>query len=180
MVHRRITKTYFRTCSRCLSCSQAGINFYAFPTISIRSKPTFVPLRYNLAGYRPSKTARQTLFPNMFSMFLDKPHISQRVVLHCCPKAPTYTRQSKNMKAKSTCSKAPRGLFVHVEVGRVFTAIAISPSESSRQLSARYAIRAGQNLPGKELRYLRTVIVTAAVHRSLTSEHLSCDKHQSA
>ena len=57
----------------------------------------------------------------------------------------------------STCSKAPRGLFVHVEVGRVFTAIAISPSESSRQLLARYAIRAGQNLPGKELRYLRTV-----------------------
>ena len=70
----------------------------------------------------------------------------------------------------STCSKAPRGLFVHVEVGRVFTAIAISPSKLSRQLLARYAIDAGQNLPGKELRYLRTVIVTAAVHRSLNSE----------
>ena len=52
----------------------------------------------------------------------------------------------------STCSKAPRGLFVHVEVGRVFTAIAISPSKSSRQLLARYAIHAGQNSPGKELR----------------------------
>ena len=71
----------------------------------------------------------------------------------------------------STCSKAPRGLFVHVEVGRVFTAIAISPSKPSRQLLARYAIHAGQNLPGKELRYLRTVIVTAAVHRSFMSEH---------
>ena len=55
------------------------------------------------------------------------------------------------------CSKAPRGLFVHVEVGRVFTAIAISPSKPSRQLLARYAIDAGQNSPGKELRYLRTV-----------------------
>ena len=33
-----------------------------------------------------------------------------------------------------------------------------------RQLSSRYAIRAGQNLPDKEFRYLRTVIVTAAVH----------------
>jgi len=75
------------------------------------------------------------------------------------------------MKAMFTCSKAPRGLFVHVEVGRVFTAIAISPSKPSRQLLARYAIHAGQNLPGKELRYLRTVIVTAAVHRSLMSEH---------
>ena len=52
----------------------------------------------------------------------------------------------------STCSKAPRGLFVHVEVGRVFTAIAISPSKPSRQLLARYAIDAGQNSPGKELR----------------------------
>jgi len=39
-----------------------------------------------------------------------------------------------------------------VEVGRVFTAIAISPSEGLRQLSARYAFRAGRNLPDKELR----------------------------
>ena len=54
-------------------------------------------------------------------------------------------------------SKAPRGLFVLVCVGRVFTAIAISPSNSLRQLSARYAIRAGLNLPDKELRYRRTV-----------------------
>ena len=68
-------------------------------------------------------------------------------------------------------SKAPRGLFVLVEVGRVFTAIAISPSKGSRQLLARYAIRAGRNLPDKELRYRRTVIVTAAVYRSFASEH---------
>ena len=33
-----------------------------------------------------------------------------------------------------------------------------------RQLPNRYAIRAGQNLPDKEFRYLRTVIVTAAVY----------------
>ncbi len=33
-----------------------------------------------------------------------------------------------------------------------------------RQCSERCAIRAGQNLPDKELRYLRTVIVTAAVY----------------
>jgi len=42
-------------------------------------------------------------------------------------------------------SKAPRGLFVQVQVGRVFTANAISPSESSRQLLARDAFRAGRN-----------------------------------
>ena len=67
-------------------------------------------------------------------------------------------------------SKAPRGLFVLVCVGRVFTAIAISPSNSLRQLSARYAIRAGLNLPDKELRYRRTVIVTAAVYWSFDSK----------
>lgn len=42
-------------------------------------------------------------------------------------------------------SKASRGLFVLVELGRVFTATAISPSESLRQLLARDAIRAGRN-----------------------------------
>ena len=70
-------------------------------------------------------------------------------------------------------SKASRGLFVLVELGRVFTAIAISPSECSRQLSTRYAFRAGQNLPDKELRYRRTVIVTAAVYWSFISEQKS-------
>ena len=74
------------------------------------------------------------------------------------------------MEAIPNYSKAPRGLFVLVELGRVFTANAISPSECSRQLLARDAIRAGRNLPDKELRYRRTVIVTAAVYWSLTSE----------
>jgi hypothetical protein len=39
-----------------------------------------------------------------------------------------------------------------------------------RHCPARYAIRAGRNLPDKEFRYLRTVIVTAAVHRGFGSE----------
>ena len=38
-----------------------------------------------------------------------------------------------------------------------------------RQYPYHYAIRAGQNLPDKEFRYLRTVIVTAAVHRGFSS-----------
>jgi hypothetical protein len=33
-----------------------------------------------------------------------------------------------------------------------------------RQCPDRYTIRAGRNLPDKEFRYLRTVIVTAAVY----------------
>jgi len=36
-----------------------------------------------------------------------------------------------------------------------------------RQCPSRYAFPAGRNLPGKGLRYLRTLIVKAAVHRSL-------------
>src|SRR6478672_101701 len=39
-----------------------------------------------------------------------------------------------------------------------------------RQWGSRYAIRAGRNLPDKEFRYLRTVIVTAAVYRGFNSE----------
>ena len=38
-----------------------------------------------------------------------------------------------------------------------------------RQWGSRYAIRAGRNLPDKEFRYLRTVIVTAAVYRGFNS-----------
>ncbi len=52
-----------------------------------------------------------------------------------------------------------------MQVVRIFTDMSISPSLSPRQRPDRYAFRAGQNLPDKEFRYLRTVMVTAAVHR---------------
>ena len=39
-----------------------------------------------------------------------------------------------------------------------------------RQCGHHYAIRAGRNLPDKEFRYLRTVIVTAAVYRGFDQE----------
>ena len=70
----------------------------------------------------------------------------------------------------SGCSKAPRGLFVLLRVGCIFTANSISPGSSLRQRPGRYAIRAGRNLPDKEFRYLRTVIVTAAVYRGFSSK----------
>ena len=74
-------------------------------------------------------------------------------------------------------SKAPRGLFVLSRVASIFTGLAISPSPSLRQRPGRYAIRAGRNLPDKGFRYLRTVIVTAAVHRGFGSE-LCSDKSE--
>src|SRR5699024_12381501 len=64
----------------------------------------------------------------------------------------------------SRYSKAPWGLSVLSRVTRIFTGIIISPSLSLRQCPDRYAFRAGRNLPDKEVRYLRTVIVTAAVY----------------
>ncbi len=67
------------------------------------------------------------------------------------------------------CSKAPWGLTVQPRVPGVFTGTTISPGLSSRQRSDRYTIRAGRNLPDKEFRYLRTVIVTAAVYRGFIS-----------
>ena len=56
------------------------------------------------------------------------------------------------------------------QLNGIFTVPAISPSLASRQSSDRCTIRAGRNLPDKEFRYLRTVIVTAAVHQGFDSE----------
>ena len=72
--------------------------------------------------------------------------------------------RKKYRNSKLRYSKAPRGLSVLVQVIRVFTDIPISPSLSPRQCSCHSTFRAGRNLPDKEFRYLRTVIVTAAVH----------------
>jgi hypothetical protein len=63
-----------------------------------------------------------------------------------------------------SCSKGPQGLSVLPRVDSIFTANSVSLSPSLRQCGSRYAIRAGRNLPDKEFRYLRTVIVTAAVY----------------
>ncbi len=73
------------------------------------------------------------------------------------------------LDSRPRCSKAPRGLFVLSWGTRIFTGTSISPSPLSRQCSSRYSLRAGRNLPDKEFRYLRTVIVTAAVHRGFSS-----------
>ena len=68
------------------------------------------------------------------------------------------------------CSKGAQGLSVLLRVTGIFTGTPISPSLQPRQCGDRYAIRAGRNLPDKEFRYLRTVIVTAAVYRGFGSE----------
>ena len=79
---------------------------------------------------------------------------------------------SINLRPGLGYSKAPRGLSVLLLVVSIFTHIATSPSLSPRQHPDRYAIRAGRNLPDKEFRYLRTVIVTAAVYRGFSRQLL--------
>ena len=79
----------------------------------------------------------------------------------------------------SSCSKAPRGLFVLLRVGRIYTANSISPSPWLRQRSSRYTIRAGQNLPDKEFRYLRTVLYVnidpTSVNAAITALHVAME-----
>ena len=69
----------------------------------------------------------------------------------------------------SSCSKGARGLSVFPRVGGIFTSTTISLDPWLRQLPSRYAIHAGRYLTDKEFRYLRTVIVTAAVHWGFNS-----------
>ena len=72
-------------------------------------------------------------------------------------------------------SKGSRGLSVLLRVSGIFTGITISPRSTLRQCPDRYTIRAGRNLPDKEFRYLRTVIVTADIHWGFGSELLPKD-----
>ena len=65
---------------------------------------------------------------------------------------------------KSAYSKGSRGLSVLVRVRGIFTTTTISPGHWLRQRFSHYAFHAGRNLPDKELRYLRTLKVRAAVY----------------
>ena len=165
--HRRITKPCFRTCSACRPRSQARLRLYTSHPISIRVKRTFGPHRYSLGGDRPSQTTHQTL---SFALNV-RVEVSAKLQAGWCfivARRLPPTLHNLQPNAGPSCSKAPRGLFVLVYLGRVFTAISISPGLSPRQFSSRSAFRAGRNLPDKEFRYLSTVIVTADVYRGFS------------
>ena len=92
------------------------------------------------------------------------------------PQILAYLLQSLRPILHITCpdsmisySKGSRGLFVPSRVIGIFTDTTISLSSRLRQRPDHYTIRAGRNLPDKEFRYLRTVIVTAAVYRGFNS-----------
>ena len=175
--NRGITKPDFRLCSTCRSRSQAPLCLYTLRLVSIQPEGTFGRLRYLLGGDRPSQTAHLARSPcpmagQGLGSKLNQAGIPRATPPRLAPRFPRLPailhRPSPN--AIPGYSKAPRGLFVLLRVRRIFTPISISPGPSLRQCPTRYAIRAGRNLPDKEFRYLRTVIVTAAVHRGFSSE----------
>ena len=95
------------------------------------------------------------------------------------PRILAYPLQSLRPILHITCpdsmisySKGSRGLFVPSRVIGIFTDTTISLSSRLRQRPDHYTIRAGRNLPDKEFRYLRTVIVTAAVYWGFNSSLL--------
>ncbi len=138
---------------------------------------SFGLLRYFLGGYRPSKTAHLTMSDlQIHEESLDSQRytagisrVTRPTLTSKCHSLPAILHMY-SQKPISDYSKGSRGLFVLSQVNGIFTATTISPSLSLRQRPDRYAIRAGRNLPDKEFRYLRTVIVTAAIHQGLNSE----------
>ena len=174
---RRITKPDFRLCSTCWSRSQAPFCLYTLWLVSIQPEGTFGRLRYSFRRRPPQSNCPPDTVPlpdygqglgsklNQGGIStLTPPRLAPQ--FHCLP--PILHRSSPN--SISSYSKAPRGLFVLLRVRRIFTPTSISPGPSLRQCPTCYTIRAGRNLPDKEFRYLRTVIVTAAVHRGFSSK----------
>ncbi len=173
----QITKPDFRLCSTCGSRSQAPLCLCTLRLVSIQPEGTFGRLRYTLGGDRPSQTARLTLSCARFHGSRLEPKSNKGGISTSAPPrlAPQLLSlppilHKLNSNPISGCSKAPRGLFALPRVTCIFTGTSISPDPSLRQRPDRYAIRAGRNLPDKEFRYLRTVIVTAAVYRGFDSE----------
>ncbi len=175
--NHQITKPYFRTCSARQPRSQAPLCLCALRTITDRAEGTFGFLRYLLGGDRPSQTTHLVLSPaRIHGSGLE---LSQYKggISRLAPHELASTLQSlppilymHNKNSILSCSKGSRGLFVLPRVAGIFTDTSISLSSRLRQCPNRCTIRAGRNLPDKEFRYLRTVIVTAAVYRGFISE----------
>ena len=171
MRNHRITMLYFRTCSTCKSRSQAPLCHYTLRMITNHTEGTFRSLRYSFGGDHPSQTTHHALSPKGLDDNYLKGGISRTTPqslarpLHCLPPI-LHILYSNPIQS---CSKGSRGLFVPLRVTGIFTDTSISPSSWLRQCPDRYTIRAGRNLPDKEFRYLRTVIVTAAVYWGFNS-----------
>ena len=168
MRNRRITLPCFRTWSTCRSLSQARFCQCTQRTVAIRAERALGSLRYSFGGDHPSQTTRQAVSPSGLGPRRQKGGISTPAPRRLAPAARSLPPilHIRSPGPALSCSKGSRGLSVPLRVSGIFTATTISPSSWPRH---RYTIRAGRNLPDKEFRYLRTVIVTAAVYRGFDS-----------
>ena len=173
---RRITRTDFRLCSTCRSRSQARLYSCALRTVAdrpertLRAPPLHFRRRPPQSNYPPD-TVRTPDHGRALGSRHDEggiPRVPPRGLAPPLHRLPPILYTSYQLPMPS-CSKGSRGLFVLPRVVRIFTNNTISPGPRLRQRPNRYAIRAGRNLPDKEFRYLRTVIVTAAVYWGLAS-----------
>ncbi len=180
--NHRITMTCFRTCSRRHARSQASLCHCTNLLMSeqrlanLRAPPLRFGRRLPQSNYPPDTVRNPGQGPTLEHQTL-KGGISR-----LAPRRLASTLQSLppilHIKAQcsvSSYSKGSRGLSVLPRVHCIFTASSISLSLGWRQPGHHYAIRAGRNLPDKEFRYLRTVIVTAAVYRGFDQELLLTD-----
>ena len=158
------------------SQSSALMPLHSVRPVTNRPEGTFGSLRYAFGGDHPSQTTRQAVSG------IHLPLGDRRTkggISTAAPTRPESRLQSLppilrivRPSPALSCSEGSRGLFVPLRVSGIFTAATISPSSQPRQRPDRYTIRAGRNLPDKEFRYLRTVIVTAAVYRGFDSRLL--------
>ena len=107
--NHRITISCFRTCSTCLSRSQAPFCYCTQRLISDQPEGTFERLRYSLGGDRPSQTAYQKLFlALLFEGSRLESKFSQSGISTMTPLRP---------KSKSQCpSPVLRGSMVRIQI----------------------------------------------------------------
>ena len=175
--NHRITMLKFPSWSACLPHSQAPFCHYTLRMVTNHAEGTFRSLRYSFGGDHPSQTAHQTQSPLTRGLVTKQPkgRISTSTPEHLTTPLPSL-RPILHIECPVTTlsySKGSRGLFVPSRVIGIFTDTTISLGSWLRQCPDHYTIRAGRNLPDKEFRYLRTVIVTAAVYRGFNSTLLS-------
>ena len=173
---RRITRTWFPTCSACGPRSQARLYSCALRTVAdrpertLRAPPLHFGRRPPQSNYPPD-TVRPPAHGRALGRRRDEGGIPRMAPPGLAPRLQSLPPMLciRYQNSMPNYSKALRGLSVLSRVMCIFTHTTISPGPLLRQCTSRYSIRAGRNLPDKEFRYLRTVIVTAAVHRGLSS-----------
>ena len=117
--NHRITKTWFPTCSTCLSRSQARLCLCTLWLISKQPERTFARLRYSLGGDRPSQTTRLALFLFPIQGSRLEPKSTKGGISQLAPPSPRARSQSlppilrrAHPSSRLGCSKGARGLSV--------------------------------------------------------------------